>query len=193
MGVEPTAACSAQPATSFEDWGAHRDTTTPATSLTHSCQFCISGQNWPTSAILSPYPSTLYPLIWLPPTNTIILNYSPASRGIPLNVISRFICPLRGVKANMPEVKRVLEISFVLFCLVGLLSVTLVLAYSPKTDTLENFYPYPYPAPHLYLPLIQKEWGEPLPTPTNTPTPTLTPTPTVTPTPTATPTLSPYP
>ncbi len=29
MGVEPTAACSAQPATSFEDWGAHRDTTTP--------------------------------------------------------------------------------------------------------------------------------------------------------------------
>ena len=29
MGVEPTAACSAQPATNFEDWGAHRDTTTP--------------------------------------------------------------------------------------------------------------------------------------------------------------------
>ncbi len=30
MGVEPTAACSAQPATNFEDWGAHRDTITPA-------------------------------------------------------------------------------------------------------------------------------------------------------------------
>ena len=29
MGVEPTAACSAQPATNFEDWGAHRDTITP--------------------------------------------------------------------------------------------------------------------------------------------------------------------
>jgi hypothetical protein len=29
MGVEPTAACSAQPATNFEDWGIHRDTTTP--------------------------------------------------------------------------------------------------------------------------------------------------------------------
>ncbi len=29
MGVEPTAARSARPATSFEDWGAHRDTTTP--------------------------------------------------------------------------------------------------------------------------------------------------------------------
>ena len=29
MGVEPTAACSAQPATSFEDGGAHRDTITP--------------------------------------------------------------------------------------------------------------------------------------------------------------------
>lgn len=39
MGVEPTAACSAQPATSFEDWGAHRDTTTPTTSLTHSPLF----------------------------------------------------------------------------------------------------------------------------------------------------------
>ncbi len=35
MGVEPTAACSAQPATSFEDWGAHRDTTTPINSLPH--------------------------------------------------------------------------------------------------------------------------------------------------------------
>ena len=33
MGVEPTAACSAQPATNFEDWGAHRDTTTPENSL----------------------------------------------------------------------------------------------------------------------------------------------------------------
>ncbi|VAW43509.1 hypothetical protein MNBD_CHLOROFLEXI01-2728 [hydrothermal vent metagenome] len=29
MGVEPTAACSAQPTTNFEDWGAHRDTITP--------------------------------------------------------------------------------------------------------------------------------------------------------------------
>jgi hypothetical protein len=29
MGVEPTAARSARPATGFEDRGAHRDTTTP--------------------------------------------------------------------------------------------------------------------------------------------------------------------
>ena len=29
MGVEPTAACSAQPATGFEDQGIHQDTTTP--------------------------------------------------------------------------------------------------------------------------------------------------------------------
>ena len=29
MGVEPTIACSAQPITSFEDWGIHRDTSTP--------------------------------------------------------------------------------------------------------------------------------------------------------------------
>jgi len=29
MGVEPTAACSAQPAADFEDRGAHRDTSTP--------------------------------------------------------------------------------------------------------------------------------------------------------------------
>lgn len=29
MGVEPTAARSARPATNFEDWGAHRDTATP--------------------------------------------------------------------------------------------------------------------------------------------------------------------
>lgn len=29
MGVEPTAARSARPATDFEDQGAHRDTTTP--------------------------------------------------------------------------------------------------------------------------------------------------------------------
>ena len=42
MGVEPTAACSAQPATSFEDWGAHRDATTPVSSLTHSGQFCTN-------------------------------------------------------------------------------------------------------------------------------------------------------
>ncbi len=37
MGVEPTAACSAQPATGVEDQGIHRDTTTPTMfiSLTH--------------------------------------------------------------------------------------------------------------------------------------------------------------
>ncbi len=33
MGVEPTAACSAQPATDFEDRGAHRDATTPTISV----------------------------------------------------------------------------------------------------------------------------------------------------------------
>ena len=30
MGVEPTAARSARPATNFEDWGTHRSTNTPA-------------------------------------------------------------------------------------------------------------------------------------------------------------------
>ena len=34
MGVEPTAARSARPATGFEDQGIHRDTTTPASVLT---------------------------------------------------------------------------------------------------------------------------------------------------------------
>jgi hypothetical protein len=34
MGVEPTAACSAQPATSFEDWGTHQGTTTPKIKCT---------------------------------------------------------------------------------------------------------------------------------------------------------------
>ena len=33
MGVEPTAACSAQPATGFEDQGTHRDTTTPVLDI----------------------------------------------------------------------------------------------------------------------------------------------------------------
>ncbi len=35
MGVEPTAACSVQPATDFEDRGAHQDTTTPIHSLAY--------------------------------------------------------------------------------------------------------------------------------------------------------------
>jgi hypothetical protein len=39
MGVEPTAACSAQPATSFEDWGIHRDTTTPTKNFTCKPEF----------------------------------------------------------------------------------------------------------------------------------------------------------
>ena len=40
MGVEPTVACSAQPTTSFEDWGTHRGTTTP----THKfISFCFLG------------------------------------------------------------------------------------------------------------------------------------------------------
>ena len=34
MGVEPTAACSAQPATGFEDRGNHRATTTPLIEFT---------------------------------------------------------------------------------------------------------------------------------------------------------------
>ncbi len=40
MGVEPTAACSAQPATNFEDWGAHRDTITP------TFKFNAGGKIW---------------------------------------------------------------------------------------------------------------------------------------------------
>lgn len=38
MGVEPTAACSAQPATDVEDQGAHRDTTTPKLIVQPSLQ-----------------------------------------------------------------------------------------------------------------------------------------------------------
>ncbi len=34
MGVEPIAACSAQPAADFEDRGIHRDTATPASDYT---------------------------------------------------------------------------------------------------------------------------------------------------------------
>ncbi len=43
MGVEPTAACSAQPTTNFEDWGAHRDTITPTN------KFNLFKQIWKTA------------------------------------------------------------------------------------------------------------------------------------------------
>ena len=46
MGVEPTAACSAQPATNFEDWGAHRDTITP------TYKFSAVGMIWVTGIFL---------------------------------------------------------------------------------------------------------------------------------------------
>ncbi len=45
MGVEPTAACSAQPATSFEDWGAHRDTITPAYQFSAGSTFWVTRVN----------------------------------------------------------------------------------------------------------------------------------------------------
>jgi hypothetical protein len=38
MGVEPTAARSARPATGFEDQGTHQDTTTPE-QLTGHCAY----------------------------------------------------------------------------------------------------------------------------------------------------------
>lgn len=47
MGVEPTAACSAQPATNFEDWGAHRDTITP------TFKFSAVKRIWVTLFVLS--------------------------------------------------------------------------------------------------------------------------------------------
>ena len=34
--VEPTIACSAQPTTSFGDWGIHRDTSTPLATAFHA-------------------------------------------------------------------------------------------------------------------------------------------------------------
>ena len=46
MGVEPTAACSAQPATSFEDWGAHRDTITPTHKFSAVGVIWVTGSEW---------------------------------------------------------------------------------------------------------------------------------------------------
>lgn len=43
MGVEPTAACSAQPATNFEDWGAHRDTITPTFKFSADIAIWVTG------------------------------------------------------------------------------------------------------------------------------------------------------
>ena len=43
MGVEPTAACSAQPATNFEGWGAHRDTITPTGEFNAVGVFWVTG------------------------------------------------------------------------------------------------------------------------------------------------------
>ncbi len=45
MGVEPTAACSAQPATGFEDRGAHRDTTTPVNKFSGNGRLCHPGSH----------------------------------------------------------------------------------------------------------------------------------------------------
>ncbi len=51
MGVEPTAASFALPATDFEDQGAHRDTCQPASIMTYLCQMSVpyakSGANRP--------------------------------------------------------------------------------------------------------------------------------------------------
>ncbi len=38
MGVEPTAACSTQPAANFEDWGIHRNPTTPRFKIPFSAR-----------------------------------------------------------------------------------------------------------------------------------------------------------
>ncbi len=46
MGVEPTAACSAQPATNFEDWGAHRDTITPTNKFNAVGVIWVTGCEW---------------------------------------------------------------------------------------------------------------------------------------------------
>ena len=47
MGVEPTAARSARPATDFEDRGIHRDTTTPTADIYHYNQSIDLRQNGP--------------------------------------------------------------------------------------------------------------------------------------------------
>ena len=47
MGVEPTAARSARPATGFEDRGIHRDTTTPRSFNYHYNQSVDLRQNGP--------------------------------------------------------------------------------------------------------------------------------------------------
>ena len=41
MGVEPTAACSVQPATGFEDREAHQDLYTPATEYSARESLCL--------------------------------------------------------------------------------------------------------------------------------------------------------
>ncbi len=55
MGVEPTAACSAQPATNFEDWGAHRDTTTPTHKFSVNVPVWVLVDYIPTLDICPPF------------------------------------------------------------------------------------------------------------------------------------------
>ncbi len=80
----------------------------------------------------------------------------------------------------MAKIKRTIEISFIFLCLIGLLSVGLVLANKPFPVNPAGSYPdpYPYPYPAMYLPLIQKDLGGTL-----TPAPTLPPAATPTPPP----------
>jgi len=80
----------------------------------------------------------------------------------------------------MAKIKRTIEVSFIFLCLVGLLSVGLVLANKPSPVNPAGGYPdpYPYPYPAMYLPVIHKSLAETL-----TPTPTLPPLPTPTPPP----------
>ena len=78
----------------------------------------------------------------------------------------------------MAKIKRAIEISFIFLCLIGLLSVGLVLANNSSPVNLAGPYPYPSPDPYpaVYLPVIHKEL-----TATLTPVPTLPPLPTPTP------------
>ena len=80
----------------------------------------------------------------------------------------------------MAKIKRAIEISFIFLCLIGLLSVGLVLANNSAPFNPADSYPYPSPDPYpyLYLPVIHKDLAGTL-----TPAPTLPPLSTPTPPP----------
>ncbi|HFE67403.1 MAG TPA: hypothetical protein ENJ93_09090 [Chloroflexi bacterium] len=77
----------------------------------------------------------------------------------------------------MAKIKRIIEISFIFLCLIGLLSVGLVLANNSAPINPAGSYPnpYPYPYPAMYLPVIHKDLAgtlTPIPTMPSQSTPT---------------------